>query len=112
MRITWKESENRREKETGDALLTRVKNKQVMPFDTSILQDDSTAVDYSQSAKGIVKIVSDTPYARRLYFHPEYNFSRKENIAAGGKWFSPWLEGAHSFPFQLLSLGLISQKRV
>lgn len=69
--------------QTGDALLTRVKNKQVMPFDTSILQDDSTAVDYSQSAKGIVKIVSDTPYARRLYFHPEYNFSRKENIAAG-----------------------------
>ena len=63
--------------QTGDALLTRVKNKQVMPFDTSILQDDSTAVDYSQSAKGIVKIVSDTPYARRLYFHPEYNFSRK-----------------------------------
>lgn len=79
--------------QTGDALLTRVKNKQVMPFDTSILQDDSTAVDYSQSAKGIVKIVSDTPYARRLYFHPEYNFSRKENIAAGGKWFAPWLEG-------------------
>jgi hypothetical protein len=79
--------------QTGDALLTRVKNKQVMPFDTSILQDDSTAVDYSQSAKGIVKIVSDTPYARRLYFHPEYNFSRKENIAAGGKWFAPWLAG-------------------
>lgn len=85
--------------QTGDALLTRVKNKQVMPFDTSILQDDSTAVDYSQSAKGIVKIVSDTPYARRLYFHPEYNFSRKENIAAGGKWFAPWLEGGtrHNF---------------
>jgi len=79
--------------QTGDALLTRVKNKQVMPFDTSILQDDSTAVDYSQSANGVVKIVSSTPYARRLYFHPEYNFSRKENIAAGGKWFAPWLEG-------------------
>lgn len=79
--------------QTGDALLKQVKNTQVMPFDTSILQDDSTAVDYSQSAKGIVKIVSSTPYARRLYFHPEYNFSRKENIAAGGKWFAPWLEG-------------------
>ena len=85
--------------QTGDALLTQVKNTQVMPFDTSILQNDSTAVDYSQSAKGIVKIVSDTPYARRLYFHPEYNFSRKENIAAGGKWFAPWLEGGtrHNF---------------
>ena len=84
---------------TGDALLTQVKNTQVMPFDTSILQNDSTAVDYSQSANGVVKIVSSTPYARRLYFHPEYNFSRKENIAAGGKWFSPWLEGdtRHNF---------------
>ena len=79
--------------QTGDALLKQVKNTQVMPFDTSILQNDSTAVDYSQSANGVVKIVSSTPYARRLYFHPEYNFSRKENIAAGGKWFSPWLEG-------------------
>lgn len=79
--------------QTGDALLTQVKNTQVMPFDTSILQNDSTAVDYSQSANGVVKIVSSTPYARRLYFHSEYNFSRKENIAAGGKWFSPWLEG-------------------
>lgn len=79
--------------QTGDALLTQVKNTQVMPFDTSILQNDSTAVDYSQSAKGIVKIVSSTPYARRLYFHPEYNFSREENIAAGGKWFRYWLKG-------------------
>ena len=79
--------------QSGDALLTQVKNTQVMPFDTNILQNDSTAVDYSQSANRVVKIVSDTPYARRLYFHPEYNFSRKENIAAGGKWFRYWLKG-------------------
>lgn len=90
--------------QTGDALLTQVKNAQVMPFDTSILQNDSTAVDYSQSANGVVKIVSDTPYARRLYFHPEYNFHREvwtdsegkkhgANKSAGGKWFAPWLEG-------------------
>lgn len=90
--------------QTGDALLTQVKNAQVMPFDTSILQNDSTSVDYSQSAKGVVKIVSDTPYARRLYFHPEYNFHREvwtdsegkkhgANKSAGGKWFRYWLKG-------------------
>lgn len=79
--------------QTGDALLTQVKNTQVMPFDTGNLQNENTFVDYAQSRNGVVKIVSSTPYARRLYFHPEYNFSRKENIAAGGKWFSPWLEG-------------------
>lgn len=76
--------------QTGDALLTQVKNTQVMPFDTGNLQNENTC---AQSWNGTVKIVSSTPYARRLYFHPEYNFSRKENIAAGGKWFSPWLEG-------------------
>lgn len=79
--------------QTGDALLTQVKNTQVMPFDTGNLQNESTFEDCAQSWNGTVKIVSSTPYARRLYFHPEYNFSREENIAAGGKWFSPWLEG-------------------
>lgn len=78
---------------TGDALLKQVKNTQVMPFDTGNLQNENTFEDCAQSWNGTVKIVSSTPYARRLYFHPEYNFSRKENIAAGGKWFSPWLEG-------------------
>lgn len=79
--------------QTGDALLKQVKNTQVIPFDTGNLQNENTFEDCAQSWNGTVKIVSSTPYARRLYFHPEYNFSREENIAAGGKWFSPWLEG-------------------
>ena len=79
--------------QTGDALLKQVKNTQVMPFDTGNLQNENTFEDCVQSWNGTVKIVSSTPYARRLYFHPEYNSSRKEIIAAGGKWFSPWLEG-------------------
>ena len=79
--------------QTGDALLKQVKNTQVMPFDTGNLQNENTFEDCAQSWNGTVKIVSSTPYARRLYFHPEYNFSRKENSAAGGKWFAPWLEG-------------------
>lgn len=85
--------------QTGDALLKQVKNTQVMPFDTGNLQNENTFEDCAQSWNGTVKIVSSTPYARRLYFHPEYNFSREENIAAGGKWFAPWLEGGtrHNF---------------
>jgi len=75
---------------TGDALMGQVKNAQVMPFDTGTLQNDSTYLDRSRSAQGIVTIVSATPYARRLYFHPEYHFQRTYNIAAGGKWFKPW----------------------
>lgn len=66
---------------TTDALLTQIKNSQVMPFDTGNLQNESTFADYANLAEGETKIVSSTPYARRLYFHPEYNFSREETVA-------------------------------
>ena len=79
--------------QTTDALLKEIKNSEVMPFDTGNLQNENTFADYSNSAMGRTQIISNTPYARRLYFHPEYNFSREENIAAGGKWLKYWLKG-------------------
>lgn len=79
--------------QTTDALLTEIKNAQVIPFDTGNLQNESTFADYSHSKDGKTTISSSTPYARRLYYHPEYNFSHKENKNAGGKWFEPWLKG-------------------
>lgn len=79
--------------QTGEALHTEVVQAQVMPFDTGHLEEDATFVDYSDSADGIVRIVSSTPYARRLYYHPEYNFQTDENPFAGGEWFEPWLPG-------------------
>ncbi len=75
--------------QTGDATLTELRDRRVMPFDTGNLQNDSTSVDTSQKDK--VSIVSTTPYARRLYFHPEYNYKRGNNASAGGKWFDSFL---------------------
>ena len=75
--------------QTADATLTELRDRQTMPFDTGNLQNDSTYVDDSQ--KTTVSIVSSTPYARRLYFHPEYNFRRGNNGSAGGKWFESFL---------------------
>lgn len=75
--------------QTGDATLTELRDRGVVPFDTGNLQNDSTFVDDSE--KGRVSIVSSTPYARRLYFHPEYNFRRGNNSRAGGKWFDSFL---------------------
>ena len=75
--------------QTADATLTELRDRQVMPFDTGNLQNDSTFVDDSQKTK--VSIVSSTPYARRLYFHPEYNYRRGNNASAGGKWFESFL---------------------
>lgn len=74
---------------TGQATLTELRDRQVMPFDTGNLQNDSTFVDSSKS--GTVSIVTTAPQARRLYFHPEYNYKRNNNANAGGKWFESFL---------------------
>lgn len=79
--------------QTADAVLTDVRDSQTMPFDTGNLQNDSTTVDDSQKEQGKASIVSTTPYARRLYFHPEYDFRRNNNGSAGGKWFEPYISG-------------------
>lgn len=78
---------------TAEVLHTEVVQAQVMPFDTGNLQNESTFVDYSQSAGGKVSLVSSTPYARRLYYHPEYNFQTDENPSAQGEWYKDWLPG-------------------
>ena len=74
---------------TADATLTELRDRRAMPFDTGNLQNDSTFVDDSQQGKA--SIVSSTPYARRLYFHPEYNYRRNNNGNAGGRWFDSFL---------------------
>lgn len=65
---------------TAEALHTEVVQAQVMPFETGHLQEDATFVDYSESSQGKVSLVTSTPYARRLYYHPEYKFSRQMRI--------------------------------
>lgn len=57
--------------QAGTAVLKDIKKAQVIPLDTSHLQNDSTFVDSSHIAEGHVDIVSSTPYARRLYYNPE-----------------------------------------
>lgn len=79
---------------TADAVKTDVQQSQTMPFDKGQLQNRSTFVDASKASSGKASVVSDTPYARRLYFHPEYHFSDKENPNAGGAWFEPYISGA------------------
>ena len=84
---------------TAEALHTEVVQAQVMPFDTGNLQNESTFVDYSNSGSGKVTLVSSTPYARRLYYHPEYNFQKNENPKAGGEWYNNWLPGGKQEDF-------------
>ena len=78
--------------QTGDYLIDEVVNAQVLPFDTGTMQNESTFVDKSKSSSGTVSIVTSTPYGRRLYFHPEYNFKTENNPNAKGKWLEDWTE--------------------
>ena len=79
--------------QTAEALHTEVVQEQVMPRDTGNLQNESTFVDDSKSKEGKVTIAHNTPYARRMYYHPEYHFQKHENPNARGKWYADWLPG-------------------
>lgn len=79
--------------ETADAVKSNLIQSKTMPFDSGALQNRSTFIDDSKKNKGRVSIVSDTPYARRLFFHPEYNFQKDKNSKAGGMWFDPYING-------------------
>lgn len=77
--------------ETADALETDLKKSKTIPFDTGNLQNRSMFVDDSKKKKGIVTLCYDTPYARRVYFHPEFNFQKTKNPNAGAFWFEPYI---------------------
>ncbi len=80
--------------DTAEATKTDLVQSQTMPFYEGTLQNDSTFVDDNKIKKDKVKIVSDTPYARKMYFHPEYNFNKEKNPNAGGRWFDAYINGS------------------
>lgn len=79
--------------DTAEIAKTDLIQSQTMPFDTGTMQNDSTFVDDKQVNKGRVYILSDTPYARKMYFHPEFNFKKDKNPNASGRWFDPYITG-------------------
>ncbi|MBR3786015.1 MAG: hypothetical protein IKJ77_06400 [Firmicutes bacterium] len=78
---------------TAELLHTEVQQAQVVPRDTGNLQNEAFFVDTSQCNAGVATLVHAAPYARRLYFHPEYNFQTHKNPNAKGEWFEDWLPG-------------------
>lgn len=79
---------------TMEALKTDVISAQVMPFDTGAMQNADTFVDTRQDGDTVIStLVTGSPQARRLYYHPEYNFQTVNNPNAGGEWLEPWIDG-------------------
>ena len=80
-----------------------------MPFDTGNMQNGGTYVSAKDEPKNTVKgneviklstdseihiaLTNDAPQARRLYYHPEYNFQQGKNENAGAEWLEPYLTG-------------------
>jgi len=77
---------------TAEAVLSDIRTSAVVPKDTGELER-SGFVDLSDIKNAIARIVFDTPYARRLYWHPEYNFRTDKNVNAKGKWMEDYLSG-------------------
>lgn len=94
---------------TADALHTEIVQAQVVPRKDGALGDEKFFVDTSKANQGSVSLVHEGPYARRLYFHPEYNFHRdvwydKDGEHGGhknakGKWFEDWEPGGSKESF-------------
>lgn len=84
---------------TAEALHTDIVQAQVMPRNTGAMQNEDTFVDYSESRQGKVILSTSSPYARRMYFHPEYHFQTDENPNAKGKWLDDWLPGGKKQDF-------------
>lgn len=57
------------------------------------LSGEAFFADYSRSKHGEVQLINSTPYARRLYFHPEYHFDKGEHPEAQAGWLKDFAEG-------------------
>lgn len=98
--------------QTGEALHTEIVQARIVPRRDGNLQGEGFFVDYSKAQQGTVTLTHSTPYARRMYFHPEYNFHRTRwvdksgrshdgNPSAKGLWFEDYQKGGKKDSFAL-----------
>lgn len=78
---------------TAEALKSDLVLSGTMPKDTGALEGPATTVNRKWLPDGLILLASSTPYARKLFWHPEYNFRQDKNPKAGGRWFDVYLKG-------------------
>jgi hypothetical protein len=77
----------------AQAVCEDVKSSGTMPFETGRLQNSATYVDVGGLKNKVAAVVSDVPYASRVYLHPEISFNQSRNKNAGGRWFDAYVKG-------------------
>jgi hypothetical protein len=80
---------------TAEAMKSDIVSNQVVPKEHGDLER-SGFVDISQISQGRAGLGFDTPYARRLYWHPEYNFRTDKNPNAQGLWMQSYIDGPNA----------------
>lgn len=78
---------------TMEVLKRDIEKAEVVPRDVGKLEE-SVMVKTGFLDKGTVTLKYNTPYARRLYYHPEYQFHHDENAHAKGKWLADYIDGS------------------
>ena len=78
---------------TAAKMLGEKVDAQQIPFGEGNLQNILTDVDDSAAKKGVIQIVSQGPYAARLYYNPQYNFNHEFNVNAQGEWWEDYISG-------------------
>jgi hypothetical protein len=74
---------------TAWAIVSDIVSSQVVPFDVGTLERSV----YVEAEEILAAVGFNTPYARRLYYHPEYNFRTDKNPNAQGRWMDMYLKG-------------------
>lgn len=88
--------------DTLEEVKTDIVNSATMPFDDGDMQNHQTfvVVEGEDEINGIpsyfVSLVTGSPQARRLYYHPEYKFQQGKNPNAGAFWLEPYISGKKS----------------
>lgn len=83
--------------QAAGAVKSDITSSEVVPRN----KGDLERTGYVRVSKSKYQIIYDTPYARRLYWHPEYNFRKDMNKNAGGLWMQGYVDGDKKDFFKL-----------
>ncbi len=74
---------------TMEAMKTEIMTMQIVPKEVGTLEE--SIVVEAEGEKGFMSY--NIPYARRLYYHPEYDFRQDKNPNAQGRWLDLFIHG-------------------
>ena len=90
---------------TAEAIATDLKTSGTMPYAVDdrgaapgALQA-SVAVEYAAGNSRTAKVTTQAPYARKLYYHPDFNFEQGANSKAQGFWYGQYMRKGNKRSF-------------